>query len=142
MLRGALPVAHRGGRRRNVRLISIAAHRRLRPSNLLWLHCGPRRSSHHKSPVMILLGVLVGISGSGPPPQYAHYNLLLPTVPHENPSARPLRFSIGPRKRCRDGWFSPVAKLPKQSATMQNARMQIQSPLRMFQMQSNAMSLC
>ena len=37
----------------------------------------------------------MGISGSGPPPLYAHYNLLLPTVPHENPSARPLRFSIG-----------------------------------------------
>ena len=37
----------------------------------------------------------MGISGSGPPPLYAHYNLLLPTVPHDNPPARPLRFSIG-----------------------------------------------
>ena len=51
------------GRRRNVRFISIAAHRRLRPSNLLWLHCGPRRSSHHKSPVTILSGSFSGHIG-------------------------------------------------------------------------------
>ena len=37
----------------------------------------------------------MGISGSGPPPLYAHYNLLLPTVPYDIPPARPLRFSIG-----------------------------------------------
>ena len=37
----------------------------------------------------------MGISGSWPPPLYAHYNLPLPTVPHDIPPARPLRFSIG-----------------------------------------------
>ena len=40
-------------------------------------------------------GELVGKSRSGPPLLNAHYNLLLPTVPHDNPPAPPLRFSIG-----------------------------------------------
>ena len=43
---------------------------------------------------------LVGKSGSGPPLLNAHYNLLLSTVPHDNPPARPLRFSIGYHTQC------------------------------------------
>ena len=31
----------------------------------------------------------MGKSGSGPPPLYAYYNLLLPTVPHDNPPGAP-----------------------------------------------------
>ena len=49
---------------------------------LVFPHCGPRRSSHHKSPVRILSG---GISG-----QIEEW--ASPTVPHDNPPARPLRF--------------------------------------------------
>ena len=60
------------GRRRNVRFISIAL-----------------------SPVMVLSGSFSGHIGEWPPPLYAHYNLLLPTVPHDIPPARSLRFSIG-----------------------------------------------
>ena len=36
----------------------------------------------------------MGKSRSGPPLLNAHYNLLLPTVTHDIPPARPLRFSI------------------------------------------------
>ena len=84
------------GRRRNVRFISIGAHRRLRPSILLWLYCAPRRSSHHKSPVMILSGSFSGHIGEwSSSPIRPLYNLLLPTVPHDVPPARPPRFSVG-----------------------------------------------
>ena len=49
----------------------------------------------------------MGKSRSGPPLLNAHYNLLLPTVPHDNPPARPLRFSIGV-KRSGDGLVRSV----------------------------------
>ena len=95
VLRGALPAAHRGG------VGEMSALSLSRPTE----DCAPLISygstvAHEEVPTINLpwwfyRGVLVGISGSGPPPLYAYYNPLLPTIPHDIPPARPLRFSIG-----------------------------------------------
>ena len=95
VLRGALPVAHRGS------ADGMSALSLSQPTE----ECAPLISygstvALEEVPTINLpwwfyRGVLVDISRSGPPPLYAYYNLLLPTVPHDIPPARPLRFSIG-----------------------------------------------
>ena len=95
VLRGALPAAHRGGAGEMSALSLSRPTEDCAPLISYGSTVAPEEVPTINLPWWFYRGVLVGISGSGPPPLYAHYNLLLPTVPHENPSARPLRFSIG-----------------------------------------------
>ena len=94
VLRGALPAAHRGGAGEMSALSLSRPTEDCAPLISYGSTVAPEEVPTINLPWWFYRWVLVGISGSGPPPLYAHYNLLLPTVPHENPSARPLRFSI------------------------------------------------
>ena len=97
VLRGALPAAHRGGAGEMSALSLSRPTEDCAPLISYGSTVAPEEVPTINLPWWFYRGVLVGISGSGPPPLYAHYNLLLPTVPHDIPPARPLRFSIGYR---------------------------------------------
>ena len=81
VLRGALPAAHRGGAGEMSALSLSRPTEDCAPLISYGSTVAPEEVPTINLPWWFYRGVLVGISGSGPPPLYAHYNLLLPTVP-------------------------------------------------------------
>ena len=95
VLRGASPAVHRGGAGERSFLSLSQPTENCAPLISYGFTVAPEEVPTINLPWWFYRGVLVGISGSGPPPLYDHYNLLLPTVPHDIPPARLLRLSIG-----------------------------------------------